>query len=277
MLLNDPAAVHTFITIMATSYMEPMSNGLDFISLTSHRKTEDGPSFCCLLVWEVYWLLSKCLSVRSFICRLLLIQCACLLRVFVSGRCVVCVSTWMYLNLLLFTPIVQLCLGELLWSNWMSRGRAGRGGGGGGREGDLWQWMWCPLALLSVIRQPLCLCFLIHSWIQKWMWWTSEVNAAGGDGPEPVLISSQIEQSLYPPPQLRGELAFNIPGHAFWQGTPPQTTNGLQRLLRDTLLFLMRKLGLNIPLGLKRQICSVCRKVCFFSFTPPPPTRGSLE
>ncbi|MED6250887.1 hypothetical protein ATANTOWER_014147 [Ataeniobius toweri] len=45
MLLNDPAAVHTFITIMATSYMKPMSNGLDFISLTSHRETEDGPSF----------------------------------------------------------------------------------------------------------------------------------------------------------------------------------------------------------------------------------------
>lgn len=30
-----------------------------------------------------------------------------------------------------------------------------------------------------------------------------------------VLISSQIEQSLYPPPQRRGELVFNIPGHAF--------------------------------------------------------------
>lgn len=129
----------------------------------------------------------------------------------------VCVSTWMYLNLLLFTPIVQLRLRELLWSNWMSWGRGG----------NLWQWMWCPLALLSVIRQALCLRFLIHSWIQKWMWWTSEVNAEGRNGPEPVLISSQIEQSLYSPPQLRGELVFNIPGHAFWQGTPPQTTNGL--------------------------------------------------
>lgn len=30
-----------------------------------------------------------------------------------------------------------------------------------------------------------------------------------------ILISSQIEQSLHPPPQLRGELVFNIPGHAF--------------------------------------------------------------
>lgn len=30
-----------------------------------------------------------------------------------------------------------------------------------------------------------------------------------------VLISSQIEQSLYPPTQPRGELVFNIPGHAF--------------------------------------------------------------
>lgn len=123
----------------------------------------------------------------------------------------------------------------------------GRGGGG-----DLWQWMWCPLALLSVIRQSLCLGFLIHSWILKWMWWTSEVNAEGRNGLEPVLISSQIEQSLYPPPPLRGELVFNIPGHAFWQGTPPQTTNGLQRLLRDTLMFLMSKLELNMPLGLQQ-------------------------
>lgn len=126
----------------------------------------------------------------------------------------------------------------------------GRGGGWGG--GNLWQWMWCPLALLSVIRQSLCLAFLIHSWILKWMWWTSEVNAEGRNGLEPVLISSQIEQSLYPPPPLRGELVFNIPGHAFWQGTPPQTTNGLQRLLRDTLMFLMSKLELNMPLGLQQ-------------------------
>lgn len=201
---------------------------------------------------------AKCLSVRSFISWLLLLQCACLLHVFVSLRCAsacVCVSTWMYLNLLLFTPIVQLCRRELLWSNWMSWGRVG--------GGDLWQWMWSPLALLSIIRQPLCLCFLIHSWIQKWLWWTSEVSAEGRNGPEPVLISSQIEQSLYPPPQLRGELVFNIPGHAFWQGTPPQSTNGLQRLLRDTLMFLMSKLELNMPLGLQQLICWICRKTAF--------------
>lgn len=37
----------------------------------------------------------------------------------------------------------------------------------------------------------------------------------GEAGARAVLISSQIEQSLYPPPQLRGELVFNIPGHAF--------------------------------------------------------------
>lgn len=37
----------------------------------------------------------------------------------------------------------------------------------------------------------------------------------GGNGARAVLISSQIEQSLYPPPELRGELVFNIPGHAF--------------------------------------------------------------
>lgn len=95
------------------------------------------------------------------------------------------------------------------------------------------------------------------------MWWTSEVNAEGRNRPQPVLISFQIEQSLYPPPQLRGELVFNIPGHAFWQGTPPKTTNGLKRLLRDTLMFLMSKLELNIPLGLQQLICLICRKASF--------------
>lgn len=123
--------------------------------------------------------------------------------------------------------------------------------------------MWCPLALLSVIRQSLCLGFLIHSWILKWMWWTSEVNAEGRNGLEPVLISSQIEQSLYPPPPLRGELVFNIPGHAFWQGTPPQTTNGLQRLLRDTLMFLMSKLELNMPLGLQQLMPDMQKDLLF--------------
>lgn len=84
--------------------------------------------------------------------------------------------------------------------------------------------MWCPLALLSLIRPPLRLHFLIRSWIQKWMWRTSEVSVEGRGRPELFLISSRMEQSLYPPPQLRGELVFNIPGHVFWQGTQPQTT-----------------------------------------------------
>lgn len=34
MFLDDPAAVYTFIKIMVTSYMESMSNGLDYIFLT---------------------------------------------------------------------------------------------------------------------------------------------------------------------------------------------------------------------------------------------------
>lgn len=33
MLVDDTAAVYTFIKIMATSYMESMRNGLGFISL----------------------------------------------------------------------------------------------------------------------------------------------------------------------------------------------------------------------------------------------------
>lgn len=70
-----------------------------------------------------------------------------------------------------------------------------------------------------------------------------------------ALISSQIEQSLHPPPPLRGELVFNIPGHVFWRGAPPQTTGGLWRLSSDALMFLMSKLELNTPLGLWRLMC----------------------
>lgn len=176
------------------------------------------------------------------------------LRLCICEVCVcVCVSTWMYLNLLLFTPIVQLCLRELLWSNWMSRGR-GKPVAANVEPAGL---IICNTAAALPVR------FLIRSWIQKWMRWTSEVNTEGRNRPRPVLISFQIEQSLYPPPQLRGELVFNIPGHAFWQGTPPKTTNGLKRLLRDTLMFLMSKLELNMPLGLQQLICLIRRKTSF--------------
>lgn len=70
MLLDDTAAVYTFIKIMVTSYMESMSNGPDFIFLTrSHYQYHynlQGTSeqqrmdlFCCLLAREMYCLLSQ--------------------------------------------------------------------------------------------------------------------------------------------------------------------------------------------------------------------------
>lgn len=125
---------------------------------------------------------SKCLSIRYYAsytglsAGLLCVSSPLLCILWVTCMCVcmrVCASTWMCLNLLLFTPIVQLCLGELLWSNWMSRGR------GKPAAANVY-----PLALLSIIRQPLCLRFVVFSWIQKWIWWTSEVNTEGRDRPE---------------------------------------------------------------------------------------------
>lgn len=94
------------------SYMESLSISLQ--SSGSQWATEG---------WTFFLLYSeaKCLSVKSFICWLLL--CVCVSSPLLCICEVVCVSTWMYLNLLLFTPIVQLCLRGLLWSNWMSRGR----------------------------------------------------------------------------------------------------------------------------------------------------------
>ena len=60
MLLDDTAAVYTLIKIMVTSYMESMSNGLDFIFLTwshyqyhynlqSAGEPQRVDRFCCVL------------------------------------------------------------------------------------------------------------------------------------------------------------------------------------------------------------------------------------
>lgn len=78
---------------------------------------------CCLLAGEMYCPLSQ-MPVSKILYMLASPATACVPppRLCISEVCV-CVSTWMYLNLLLFTPIVQLCLRGLLWSNWMSRGR----------------------------------------------------------------------------------------------------------------------------------------------------------
>lgn len=101
--------LHGVIIKIITIFSQPVSNrGWTFL-------------FCCLLAWEMYRLQRKILYMLASLATV----CVRLLH-FVSASCVhacVCVSTWMYLNLLLFTPIVQLCLRGLLWSNWMSRGR----------------------------------------------------------------------------------------------------------------------------------------------------------
>lgn len=197
MLLNDTAAVYAFIKIMVTSYMESMSNVPDFIFLTwSHYQYRCNLKGASEQQRVGIFLLSTCvrniLSAKpnachqdplyagcSRLCACVRVRAPCLRLCVCEVRACMCVSvsTWMYLNLLLFTPIVQLCLGELLRSNWMSQGQGG----------NLWQQTWSPLALLSVMRQPLCLRFLIRSWIQKWMWWTSEVNAEGRNRPQPVF------------------------------------------------------------------------------------------
>lgn len=78
--------------------------------------------FYCLLEGEMYCLLSQkilYMLAAPALCVPLPLPCICE----ESARTCARVSTWMYLNLLLFTPIVQLCLRELLWSNWMSWGR----------------------------------------------------------------------------------------------------------------------------------------------------------
>lgn len=131
------------------------------------------------------------------------------------------------------SPIEQLCLWELFWGNWMSQGRGKPAAGS-----------WRPLALLSIIHQPLCLRFVVRSWIQKWMWGPTEVNA--GRDEVVVFNQSQIEQSLYPPLWLRGELAFNIPGHVSWDRLH-LTTKKHWKLRSNSRMFSIRES--NMPLG----------------------------
>lgn len=81
--------------------------------------TEDRLFVICS--YEKYWLQRKIL----YMLVSLVIECVyvCVCALHSGSTSFVRVPTWMYLNLVLFTPIVQLCLRGLLWSNWMIRGR----------------------------------------------------------------------------------------------------------------------------------------------------------
>lgn len=110
------------------SYMESLSISLQ--SSVSQWATEGGPFFLLLLstcmrnVLTAKLPVSKILYMPASLATVCVCVCVpppllCICEVCVCA----CVSTWMYLNLLLFTPIEQLCLRGLLWSNWMSWGK----------------------------------------------------------------------------------------------------------------------------------------------------------
>lgn len=87
----------------------------------------------------------------------------------------------------------------------------GRGGTGGGGPVAATA---APAGLIicnTAAAQPVCSHPLMNTEMN-----VSHIGGerGGKNRPEPVLISSPIEQSLYPPLQLSAELVFNIPGHA---------------------------------------------------------------
>lgn len=62
---------------------------------------------------------------------------------------------------------------------------------------------------------------------------------------------------------------FNIPGHVFRPETQPQTTRGPPRRSRDTLMFLMSKLELNVPPGLQPLMWQIRKGDLFLLISVP--------